>query len=108
MLADGAMSVETQLLISAATLEGVVTMADLEAYMKTNWLFPSASRAKSKLLWQVFRTAQHPTQEKLKASASEMLGVYSLLRHFVDSRLQDAEGIALQKASFQALSLIHI
>ena len=31
-----------------------------------------------------------------------MLGVYSLLRHFVQTRLQDADGLDLQKASFQA------
>ena len=100
MLADGVFPIEVCLMISAA--EGIVTMKDLESYMKHGWVFPVASRAKGKALWQVFDTARCPSGEKLKGSASEMLGLYSLLRHFVDTRLLAVEGIDLQKASFRA------
>ena len=73
MLQDGVMTLESYLLVCAA--DPAVSMQDLETYMKSNgWCFPAASHAKSRVLWQVFDTHRNPTQEKLKASASEMLG----------------------------------
>lgn len=101
MLADGVLTVETYLLISAA--HDFVTMSDLENYMKGEWCFPAASRAKSRYLWQVFQTERCPSGEKLKASASEMLGLYSLLRHFVETRLRDVVGLDSEKESFFAV-----
>lgn len=98
MLADGVLSVEAHLLIASAE----VATNDLEMYLKGDWCFPQASRAKSRTLWQLFDSARASSQEKVKGSASEMLGLYSLLRHFVETRLQGVHGIVSQKASFQA------
>lgn len=79
MLQDGVLTTETYLLITAAS--AVVSMRDLERYLKGDWCFPASSRAKSKVLWQVFDSARCPSQEKLKASASEMLGFRGNTRH---------------------------
>ena len=101
MLSDGVLSVEAYLVIEAAGDRA--SMKDLENYMKNaTWCFPSFSHAKSKVLWQVFDTNRCPSNDKLKASASEMLGLYALLRHFVETRLEDARDIDLQKTSFFA------
>ena len=100
MLSDGVMSTEAHLFISAA--HSFVTMRDLESYMKGEWCFPASIRAKSRVLWQVFQSERCPSGDKLKASASEMLGLYALLRHFAETRMRDVVGLEPQKASFFA------
>ena len=43
--------------------------------------------------------ASHRT-EKLKCSASETLGLYSILRHYVETQVPEMEELALQRRSF--------
>ena len=99
---DGTVTIETFLFVSSCEELGVTTMADLEAYMKSNWQFPAAFRQKGRLLYHVFDACRTPAHDKIKCTATEMLGVYGLLRHFVQTRICDRHEIADHRSSFEA------
>jgi hypothetical protein len=101
-LQDGTINVEAFLLVSACEELGLTTMTDLEAYFKYSWHFPAAFRAKGRSLYQVFDACRCPAQDRIKCTATEMLGVYGLLRHFVQTRLGNSNEIAAQRSSFEA------
>lgn len=101
-LQDGTLSEEAFLVVQAAKDLGI-TMQHLQTFMKDGWSFPSASTSKSRVLYQIFDPRRSPKEERLKCSASELLGMYGLLRHFVETRIPaDDERVALQVASFYA------
>jgi len=78
---------------------------DLEAYLQDNWIFPAATRSKGKGLHRVFNEFRaHSSQkaDRLKASASEMLGLYGLLRHWSATEVGDRPELTAERASFEA------
>ena len=79
--------------------------ADYEAFMKTDIRFPRHFQTKGSHLWRVFDQHRNPDDhvENIKGDASELLGLYSLMRHFVELRFQDApHELAAERASFNA------
>ena len=102
-LQDGVMTCEIQLLLAACEPYGL-NRAQVKADLQVPaWSFPSQFRAKSRQLYRVFdsyREAKDPN--KVKASASELLGVYVLLRYIVTSRLQRVDELRMHLASFDA------
>ena len=59
-------------------------------YLKNpGWGFPQASRHTSSKLWRVFDSHRSSggEHEKIRASSSELLGLYGLLRHFVETQV---------------------
>jgi hypothetical protein len=82
-LQDGCFSFE-----GFAFLESIGLRADqIKKALEDDWVFPKASSHKSKALSRIFdacRQGSSGDQEKLKASASELVGVYGLLRHLAD------------------------
>ena len=100
-LNDGTVTQDAFLLVQACGRIGV-TMRDLELYMQTAWEFPKVVRTKHKSLHQVFQTCRAPNADKLKCSASELLGLYALLRHFVEMRIEGNPAVAHQVASYKA------
>ncbi len=58
----------------------------LESFLTDpRWRFPMASRAKAKRLHSVFNShASNNEANKLKCSASEAIGLYGLLRHYIE------------------------
>ena len=88
-LQDGTFTVEaTEFLKSAATVG--VTFAVLERFLADDaWRFPKAHKSKAKELHRVFsvwRSSADSDETKIRGSASELLGLYGLLRHFVETR----------------------
>ena len=71
-------------------------------YKSDSWHCAGWARVKSKHLYRVFDRRRSPQEEKVKASASKLLALYALLRHFVEIHLVDAPGIDDKEASFGA------
>ena len=100
-LQDGTLTTKAFLLLSACRDIGV-TSQEIENHLKTDWTFPQEHRAKGVLLWRVFDESRKTLQDKIKASASEMLILYVLLRHFFEYRLADNATVQAQLRSFCA------
>lgn len=101
---DGTFNAEVTALLQHT---GVAFSTVREFLADEKFCFPSASRTKAKQLHRVFSEWRASGDEKsdkhkVKASASECLGLYSMLRHFVGTRMVD-EASAPQRASFSAL-----
>ena len=68
------------------------------------WKFPKAMKIKSKALHKVFDESRRSKDDKkLRCTCSEGLGLYGLLRLFVESH---TEGANAHVASFQACCLV--
>jgi hypothetical protein len=103
-LQDGTLTTDAGLLLSSCEVVGI-TSKEIETHLKSDWVFPHAHRSKGKLLWRIFDQRGKSIQDKVKASASEMLVLYALLRHFFEVRLRDQPEVADQLRSFQAACL---
>ena len=101
MLQDGTLTVEAGPLLACCERIGV-TAHEIESHLKRDWQFPKASQAKSKSLYKIFSDCRRLAAEKVKCSASEMLGLYVLLRDFFESRVGNREEVKAQLQSFQA------
>ncbi len=99
-LQNGSLTVEAFLLLDALEVDYVW----LESYLATGWDFPASSRKKSSELHRVFndfRSRSSQKAAKLKCSAAELLGLYGLLRHFVETKVS-RDTCAEEQASFFA------
>lgn len=104
-LQDGSVSTEIYLFFEACKSKLGISNKDVETFLKLGWSFPAAHSAKGKQLWHVFddfRTRSSAKAGHLKASASELLGVFSLLRHFADTRVATRPEVAAEYAALQA------
>ena len=87
-------------LIAAAERHGLFTQQDIREFLSEAWEFPGRGRSgtsKEKALWMIFnewRQETHANHGTMKASMSELLGLYALLRHFVEARVADHTQIA--------------
>ena len=102
-LQDGALSIDCHLFIHACEpLDLGYTR--VEEFFKLDWRFPKAMQHKGRGLHRVFSSWRVSAEsEKMKASASECLGVYTILRQFALSEVGDRPEVALQRASFDAM-----
>ena len=99
ILSDGILAAEIANLIDA---DANLTRADCEAFLKSDLQFPQ-SVVKGKYLWRIFdQYRNHDDKiEKIRADASELLGLYALMRHLVEKRFLDRpDDLAVQRASF--------
>jgi len=101
-LQDGTFTTEVRLMIDESSASLGVTWDDLQEFLKEGWLFPAWGRVKCSQLFHVFDTRRCPSQDKVKASASELLGLQALLRHFVELYSVETPGLDDKVASFQA------
>ena len=101
-LQDGVFTIEVNLLLQACKQAFGIDWDDLRAYFRDGWQFPAWGKIKSQALYHVFDRRRSSEEEKVKASASELLGLYALLRHFAEKYLVGAPGIGDKVASFTA------
>ena len=87
-LQDGALTVEAALLVQACRVKLGLTLDVLRNFFKQPWLFPRQHQSKGVRLWRVFQD-RRVCDRKIKASASEMLQLYGLLRHFFEFHVWD-------------------
>ena len=70
----------------------------------TAWVFPKKMSIKSKALYKIFDDSRSSSSaasaSRLRCTCSEALGLYGLLRYFIESRIADAGSIPAV-ASFQ-------
>lgn len=101
VLNDGILCSEMRCFVNADE----ATLQDYEAFMKSDLRFPNHFMTKGKQLYRVFDSWRNTDEEftKVKANASELLGLYSLMRHFIEKRFVDRPGyLAAERASFAA------
>ena len=82
-LQEGVMNVELLLAIHAFELDPNVVKAFLH---DKPWNFPHAFQIKGQSLWRIFsatRLDDSGEVDKIRATASELFGLYALLRHFL-------------------------
>ena len=104
-LQDGAVSTEVWLFFEACRVKLGITAKSVETFLKSDWQFPAAHKAKGRCLWRIFdefRTRSSQEASKLKASASELLGVVGLLRHFADVHCAGRAEVASEYVSLMA------
>lgn len=104
MLSDGVLSVETQVLLKACEPLGI-RRTHLHDFLKDDrWCFPKHGKTKAKQLYRVFDShrASASEPEKVKCSCAELLGLYGLLRHFVEVEVGRPDEIRAELASFHA------
>ena len=102
---DGTVTDEIYRFITAGERYGLVSFPQLEQYFKHDWGFPDHTRAKSRLLWRMFddwRSKSSHLKEKLKASSGEVLAIYSIFRHFVETQIGDDQRLERETKSLLA------
>ena len=87
--------------------DGEASLTDYEDFMKSDLFFPRHFMTKGRALWRVFDAWRNPTDQaeitKIKGDASELLGLYSLMRHFIEKRFVGRPGeLVAERASFDA------
>lgn len=106
LLQDGVMTTETFHFLKACEPHGV-RPTDLQKFLRDEgWQFPLASRAKSKQLHRIFdeyRSGDSEEHDRLKCCASELLGLYGMLRHYVATRVPHLPELEAKRKSFQAI-----
>ena len=104
-LQDGVLSVETWLFLQRCEHLGTTHQALHDFLADPAWRWPAISERKAKMSFRIFdsyRNASSETADKLKCGASELLGVYGMIRHFVETRIGFHADIAAERASFDA------
>ena len=98
LLQDGMLTVDASLFLQAAG----INFSRLEHYLKAKWIFPRMNTIKPHRIFNSIRARSHSEAGKLKCQASELLAVYGLIRHFVQTRVPDEPGLHVKRASFLA------
>ena len=102
VLQDGVLATE----IGAFLIVAEVARVDvLRFFRDERWIFPRSSRDRCKSLWRVFeeKRVSAADQSKVKASCAELLGLYSMLRHFVECVVAPVEAHDAARQSFLAV-----
>ena len=101
-LQDGFFSVEVFLLVQACQRIGI-SWNDFKMFFREDWKFPRDRRNQMNNVWKVFEEMRnHDENNKFKCDASELLNVYGMMRHFVNTRIGSEEDIRAEVASFRA------
>jgi hypothetical protein len=103
-LQDGIMSVESSLLFNSACSVGGVLPAEVEMHLKHDWAFPHYHRSKGNNLWRIFDHGKKTDGDArvVKAAASQMIILHSLLRHFFTQRIGSIAALEPQLKSYCA------
>jgi hypothetical protein len=105
LLQGGVLNAEVEALLTEAGAFGITRPAIQDFLRDEAWQFPQCSRAKAKQLHRIFDEKRQSATEpdRLKCSCAEALGVYGLLRFFLESAIGDEAGLHNHMASFRAL-----
>ena len=98
-LQDGLLNVEMFQFLKAAD----ISYAHIEAFLRADWCFPKYTQVKSRQLHTVFkhwRSRSNESAQKFKCMASDLLGVYTLVRHFIQTRWHPTPELELHRDSF--------
>ena len=82
-LQDGILNCASQCLLDSVSAKLFLPIDGLTQFLKADWQFPKVHRQKLRNVWRIADSMSDTFQ--VKATASELLGFYVLLRHFVRS-----------------------
>ena len=100
-LQDGVLTTEAALLVAACVAKIGMTLDDLKNHFREEWCFPRQHKSKGTRLWLIFQD-RRVSPHKLKASASEMLQLYGLLRHFFQRHVWTCAEVRDELDAFEA------
>jgi hypothetical protein len=108
LLQGGVLNEEVEALLTEAGAFGISRRA-IQAFLKDeSWQFPQCSRAKSRQLHRIFDEKRQSTTDpgRLKCSCAEAIGVYGLLRLFLETAIADEPGLHSHMTSLRALCCV--
>ena len=86
LLSNGVLSLEVFLLLDVCEKHFHLKYPAIQLYFKSDWRFPGFSKCKGRAIHEVFNsTRESASKHSFKASATELLIVYPILRHFMDT-----------------------
>jgi len=91
------------LLVDRSETLGIATQAHIYEFLREDWTVPQHRRSKGRQLWRIFDSygsRSNRQHDDIKCSASELLSLYSLLRHYFERRVPDHEGLRPYKEAF--------
>lgn len=100
-LQDGVLVTEAALLVAACVARLGMTLDDLKNNFRGQWCFPRQHQAKGNRLWLIF-VDRRIAASKIKASASEMIQLYGLLRNFFEQHVGARPEVRNELEAFQA------
>ena len=107
-LADSIVGREMWGLIEAAERHFIFSQHHIYDFLSEPWEFASSSKTKKDTKWstvkKIFhevRRGIHEDHRTIKANMGDLLGLYALLRHFVESRVPDTSSIVEEVHLFQ-------
>ena len=104
VLADGILQTDMGAFLSRSTPEGF-GRRELQQLLETDLRFPKGMNTKGQVLWRIFsdaRLGESDDVSKVRGDASEMLGLFGLMRHFVELKFQGSEKLKLERESFDS------
>jgi hypothetical protein len=104
VLQGGVLNAEVEALLGRTGIE----RARVQQFLAdSSWCFPRAYRNKARILHRIFDARRTAADEsKLKASCSELLGVYGLLRFFCELELTGKPDMCIALKSLQAICTV--
>ena len=102
VLKDGVFSIEVRAFMEATGVERDTLKTALQS---TAWVYPKVHDFECKQLWRIFdhRRVSSQDPQKVKASCKELLGVFALVRHFVEERVPMDPAHDAARSSFLAV-----
>ncbi len=99
VLSDGIMGTEMEAFLLRSKPHGF-GREELEKLLHAELRFPTSWKTRGKLLWRVFSDQRiGEDKNKVRGDASEMLGLYALVRHFVELRFQNSGLLVKERKS---------
>jgi hypothetical protein len=100
----GVFTTEVALLLAACEEFGLTKGVVKTELADPSWCFPSQTHSKAKQLHRIFDPYRDSASDssKLKCSASELLGVYDILRYIIAVRAPRVDELTPKLASFDA------
>ena len=102
-LQDGILTNEAWGVVSAAVHVGVCSQTDVHDFLKEEWVVPHHRRWHGRALHRVFNSygaRANETHDTIKCSASELLTLYGMLRHYAETRLAQHDELSGKLESF--------
>jgi len=88
-----------------------IPFATMEAYLQTDIRFPAMHHAKCRELHRVFDSFRERSSKRaqtMRCSCSELLSLYSLLRHFMETKVPEDRAPASQRSFFACCECVDI